>query len=78
MATALRTEGLDLLRESRLDRGLTIRQAAVAIGVSFKTLQRAETGRATPYPGTRRLIAVYYRLKPSDIWPIGASEKAPA
>lgn len=58
------------LRSARLDKGLTLRQAAMRIGLSWKTLQRAEVGLSQPHPGTAKKVADFYGLKVSDLWPV--------
>ena len=57
------------LRECRRDKGLSIDEAAVEIGVSRGTLQRAEQGTTEPQPRTAKKIADFYDQKPSDFWP---------
>lgn len=57
------------LTAERLNRGLSIRQAAKAIGVTAPTLQRAETGEGV-HPGNALKIADFYDCKVTDIWPV--------
>jgi hypothetical protein len=56
-----------------------LRAAAAQIGdgIDWKTLQRAEAGKTIPRPSTGLEIAEFYGLKPSDIWPIAASDEPP-
>ncbi|HYV17326.1 MAG TPA: helix-turn-helix transcriptional regulator [Conexibacter sp.] len=61
---------LELLRSERLNRGLTLKQAAARIGVSWKTLQRTEAGQSVPFPATALKIADFYGLRVTDIWPV--------
>jgi transcriptional regulator with XRE-family HTH domain len=62
------------LRSARLDKGLTLREAAELIGVSWKTLQRTEAGLSRPFPGTAKRIADFYGVRVTDLMP--ASEEA--
>lgn len=57
-----------LLRLERRDRGLTIKQAAVQIGIGVATLQRIEAGDSSPQPATAASIARFYGKLPSEIW----------
>jgi|HubBroStandDraft_6_1064221.scaffolds.fasta_scaffold204966_3 transcriptional regulator with XRE-family HTH domain len=64
------------LRAARRDKGLSVEEAALAIGVSRGTLSRAERGKTTPHPGTGLKIAGFYGLKPSEVWPVMPHEAA--
>jgi transcriptional regulator with XRE-family HTH domain len=68
------TSGSALIRSARLDKGLTVRKAAKAIGVTADILLRAENG-ATPRPEAAKKIADFYDTTVTDIWPV---EKAAA
>jgi transcriptional regulator with XRE-family HTH domain len=57
----------DLLRRQRLDKGLTLREAAARIGINWKTLQRAEAGQSLPFPRTAKRIADFYGVKVTDL-----------
>lgn len=61
---------MEVLRGERLNRGLTLRQAATRMGISWKTLQRAEAGQSVPFPATALKIAAYYGLRVTDLWPV--------
>jgi len=62
------------LTEERLNRGLSIRQAAKQIGVGAEVLSRAEDGNM-PRPAAALKIASFYGYKVTEVWPI---EKAAA
>lgn len=53
----------------RLNRGLSTRDAAREIGVSQDLLLRAENG-STPQPRHAKLIADFYGVKVTDVWPV--------
>lgn len=53
----------------RLNRGLSIRQAAERVGVARATLERAERGDGV-HPGSAKLIADFYGVQVTDIWPV--------
>jgi transcriptional regulator with XRE-family HTH domain len=57
------------LRAARLNRGLSVREAAKEIGVKPSTLRRAEHGDGV-HPGTAKKIADYYGVRVTDIWPL--------
>ena len=65
------------LIRSRLDLGLSIRQAAKAIPVDRRTLEKAERGQSL-HPASAKRIAEFYGYKPSEIWPIGDEDGAAA
>jgi hypothetical protein len=58
----------DRLKTLRIDRGLSIRQAAKAISVGEMVIRYAEQG-GQPWPQHKLKIATFYGLKPSDLWP---------
>jgi transcriptional regulator with XRE-family HTH domain len=66
--------GAGTIRSRRLDKGLSIRKAAKAIGVTADILLRAENG-ATPRPEAAKKIADFCECSVTDIWPV---EKAAA
>jgi lambda repressor-like predicted transcriptional regulator len=57
------------LEEVRLNRGLSLRQAAEQIGIHRRTLDRAERGDSV-HPGNAKLIADFYGVRVTDIWPV--------
>lgn len=63
------------LRECRRDMGFNIREAAEEIGVGVGTLQMAESGVRVPSPRVAKRIADFYKLKPSDFWPIAPRDR---
>jgi transcriptional regulator with XRE-family HTH domain len=67
--------GGQAIKSARLNKGLTTRKAAKAIGVTQDILLRAENG-ATPRPAAALKIAKFYDLAVTDIWPL--PEKASA
>lgn len=67
------------LRAARLDRGLSLREAAAQIGggrgLNWKTLARLESGQTKrPTPRVGMLVARFYGLAPTSLWPIAGSE----
>lgn len=64
------------LQKLRLDRGLSVRQAAEQIGVAAGTLAQAETGERQPHPGSALKIAVFYGLAVTEVWPLQTAEPA--
>lgn len=65
------------LIELRLNRGLSVRQAAESIGISRATLERAERGESI-HPGSAKLIADFYELRVTDLWPVPEHDEAAA
>lgn len=64
------------LRAARLDKGLTIAQAAALIEVSEDTLARAELGQSTPHPPNAKAICDFFGFTVTEIWPVlGAEER---
>lgn len=57
------------LRSARLNRGLSIRQAADQMGVAPNTLKRAEEGEM-PHPGNALKIAGFFGHQVTDVWPL--------
>jgi transcriptional regulator with XRE-family HTH domain len=62
------------IRELRVNRGLSIAQAAEAIGVTSMTLNRAESGEAVPRPASAYKIARFYGFQVTDLWPLDDPE----
>lgn len=58
------------LRSERLNRGLSVRDAAGRIGVEPQTLSRAESGGSRPHPGNALKIAEFYGCRVTDLWPV--------
>ena len=59
---------VDLTKE-RLEKGLSIRQAAAEMDIGAMTLQRAESGESV-HPANAKTIAEFYGYKPTEIWPL--------
>lgn len=57
------------LRAERLNKGLSTRDAASEIGVSQAIILRAEEGLGVR-PAHAKLIADFYGVKVTDIWPV--------
>jgi transcriptional regulator with XRE-family HTH domain len=57
------------LRDALLRKGLTPEQAAIAIGVDTKTVQRWITKGRTPYPSHRHALAALLRESEAFLWP---------
>lgn len=58
------------IRAERINRGLTIKQAADAMGLrDFKALARAESG-SRPHPLNALKIASFYGYQVTDVWPL--------
>jgi predicted transcriptional regulator len=57
------------LKESRVNRGLSIAAAAIEMGVSRETLRRVEDGQR-PEPATAKRIADFYEQRVTDLWPV--------
>jgi transcriptional regulator with XRE-family HTH domain len=69
--------GGSALKAARLNKGLTVREAARRIGVTADILLRAEHGSA-PRPKAARKIADFYGYKVTDIWPVDQGKVAAA
>jgi transcriptional regulator with XRE-family HTH domain len=65
------------LRTERLNRGLSLQEAAETIGVEASVLSRAERGDTTPTPGNAFKIATFYGRKVTEVWPLD-DERVPA
>jgi transcriptional regulator with XRE-family HTH domain len=57
------------LKAERLNRGLTISEAAKQMEIPMETLRRAESGSGV-HPGTAKAIADLYGYRVTDIWPV--------
>lgn len=66
---------LEEMKEERLNRGLTIDTASHAIGVSRETLRKVEEGYR-PGPRLGKLIADFYGVRFTDLWPVEREETA--
>lgn len=64
------TNGAVNLTAERLNRGLSLRQAAEQMGITGQTLSRAEQGEFQPHPNNALKIADFYGYKVTDIWPL--------
>lgn len=63
----------------RINRGLSIPQAAIAMGIGRETLRVAEAALPDrPPPGTAKAIADFYGYKVTDIWPVDDPVRAVA
>jgi transcriptional regulator with XRE-family HTH domain len=54
------------LRAERLNRGLTLREAADQIGVPRETLRRLEAGEGA-HPANAKRVADFYGVKATDL-----------
>jgi transcriptional regulator with XRE-family HTH domain len=64
------------LRAERLNRGLSLRQAADKIDVPEQSIRRAEQGLGVT-PANAFKIASFYGYKVTDLWPLD-DERVPA
>ena len=53
----------------RLNQGLSVNRAAIAIGIARGSLQKAEAGEM-PHPAVAKQIADFYGVKVTDVWPV--------
>jgi transcriptional regulator with XRE-family HTH domain len=58
-----------ILRELRRARGLSMEDVARLSGVSWRTIQRIETGKSRPHRPTRDAIARALGVPRTEIWP---------
>lgn len=58
------------IRAARLNRGLSVEDAARAMQVTTETLRRAELGHHRPQARNAFRIADFYGLQVTDVWPI--------
>jgi transcriptional regulator with XRE-family HTH domain len=61
------------LKAERLNKGLSLADAADEIGVPKHVLLGAETGQNTPRPANAFKIAGFYGFKVTDVWPLEES-----
>lgn len=61
------------LEVERLNRGLSTREAARQIGIARGTLERAER-QDRVFPSSAKLIADFYGVRVTDIWPVEVRE----
>jgi lambda repressor-like predicted transcriptional regulator len=64
------------LRAERLNRGLSLREAAERMGLRDTVLHRAEERERMPHPRNAKLIADFYGYKVTDIWPVESGAAA--
>lgn len=64
------------IKGERLNRGLSIREAAEAMGVGKNVLLRAEIDGGT-HPRHAKRIADFYGVRVTDIWPVEPLESSP-
>jgi transcriptional regulator with XRE-family HTH domain len=57
-----------VLRSARLNRGLSIRQAAHAIGVAQQTFRRLEEGEPI-HPASAKKVADFFGVQVTDLMP---------
>lgn len=58
------------LKAERLNRGLSLNAAATAMGVKPHVLRDAENLGTRPYPENGKLIADFYGVLVTDLWPV--------
>ena len=58
------------IKTERLNRGLSIRQAATQIGVSPRNIREAESGGPMPHPANAKKIADFFGVTVTEIWPL--------
>jgi transcriptional regulator with XRE-family HTH domain len=68
------TDGI--LRRLRRSKGLSMADVARLSGVSWRTIQRIETGKSRPHRPTRDAIARALGVSRTDIWPEDDLEEA--
>lgn len=78
MSTTTEAPGLRLLREKRVNMGLSLRKAGPAIGINWKTLASAERGESVPQAAHRAQIARFYGCEPVDFWPVTGEDRLAA
>lgn len=64
------------LRELRINRGLSVTDAAREIGISRRTLGEVERGPRRPHASTAFKIANFYGYKVTEIWPLEPQAEA--
>jgi transcriptional regulator with XRE-family HTH domain len=55
------------LIDARLAKGLSPGQLALELCVSYESIHKWESGRATPHPQTRKLIAAYFKMSEQEL-----------
>jgi transcriptional regulator with XRE-family HTH domain len=63
------------LTAERLNRGMSVRQAAERIGIAAGTLSTLEAGGSV-HPASAKLVADFYGCKVTDLLPVTSSEAA--
>lgn len=66
------------IRAERLNRGLSVADAAAQMNVDRDTLARAETGKTDPHPRNAIKIAGFFGYRVTDVWPLPANDEAVA
>jgi transcriptional regulator with XRE-family HTH domain len=64
------------LKAERLNRGLSLVDAADEAEVPLNVLARAESGDGQPHPSNAKRIADFYGYKVTDIWPLDQKARA--
>lgn len=64
------------LKAERLNRGLSLVDAATEMEVDRDAIRRAEEGIGRPHPRNALKIADYYGYRVTDIWPVEPVEAA--
>lgn len=63
------TNGMSPLRTARKARGWSMDKLAEVSGVSWRTIQRIETGRSDPHGPTRAALARALRTSVAELFP---------
>jgi putative molybdopterin biosynthesis protein len=58
------------LRELRINKGLTVTEAARRAGITRSAMSYIELGQRKPSPPVAFRIAAEYGLKVTDLWPL--------
>jgi transcriptional regulator with XRE-family HTH domain len=61
------------LKPARINRGLSLAEAAKQMGIPPYTLHRVEAGTNVPRPSTAFAIASFYGVTVTDLWPVDGS-----
>lgn len=64
------------LAERRFNAGLSPEQLGERCGVSGRTIRRLEESGDRPSPKVAKGLADYFKVQPSDIWPIDSEAAA--
>lgn len=59
---------MNILRERRKVKGLTLEEASREIGIHFASLSRIERGQQTPSPKVARRLCAVYGLSMDDLY----------